>query len=375
MAIFRRTPTKPTADRTLDPSSSGPLMLSGQAEGVGTSGALRLADAYACIRALSDAAASLPLHTYRRTDQGRVRTAGRTADLLRRPAPATSTANFIGQAMAHLLIYGNAYVGKYREDGRIERLSLIPPDRVRPVMESGRLSFQVSTNGGMIVCDESDVIHVRAMSTDGLLGLSPVAQARQILTLNKSLAGHASATFENAGRLSGVLKVPNSGREQLDRLRASWETGHSGSSNAGKVAILSGEVEFTPLSMPLTDAQFLEQRKLSAVEVSRIFRLPPWVIGAETGDSLTYTNTVQQTDHFVKFSLRPWLVVIEQALTNDRDLCPGSAYCEFVLDGLLRADPKTRAEIYEKALDAETGWMRRDEVRQLENLEPENEST
>ncbi len=306
---------------------------------------------------------------------GRVRSDGRTAQLLRRPAPATSTANLVGQLVAHLLIYGNAYIGKYRENGKIERLSLIPPDRVRPVMESGQLSFQVSTDGGMVVCTEADVIHIRAMSTDGLMGLSPVAQARQILTLNKELAGHAVATFENGGRVSGVLKVPNTGKDQLDRLRASWEHGHSGASNAGKVAVLSGEISFEPLSMPLTDAQFLEQRKLSAVEVARIFRVPPWIIGAETGDSLTYSNTMEQADAFVKFALRPWLVVIEQALSNDRDLLPGQLYAEFLLDGLLRADPKTRAEIYEKALHPDTGWMTRDEVRTLENLETTNAST
>ncbi len=34
--------------------------------------ALGIADAYACIRALVDAARSLPLHTCRRTTQGRV---------------------------------------------------------------------------------------------------------------------------------------------------------------------------------------------------------------------------------------------------------------------------------------------------------------
>ena len=44
---------------------------------------------------------------------------------------------------------------------------------------------------------------------------------------------------------------------------------------------------------------------------------------------------------------------------------------QFELDGLLRADAKTRAEIYALALDPVTGWMTRDEVRRLEDLEPE----
>jgi HK97 family phage portal protein len=123
--------------------------------------------------------------------------------------------------------------------------------------------------------------------------------------------------------------------------------------------------------MPLTDAQFLEQRKLSAVEVARIFRVPNWIVGAESGDSLTYSNTTEQASAFIKFSLRPWLVLIEQALSADRDLMPANQYAEFLLDGLLRADAKTRAEIYTAALNPETGWMTREEVRRLENLETE----
>ena len=67
-------------------------------------------------------------------------------------------------------------------------------------------------------------------------------------------------------------------------------------------------------------------------------------------------------------SLRPWLVRIERAISNDADLCPGSTYVLFDLDGLLRADAKTRAETYEKAL---AGWMTRAEVRELEDLPPE----
>jgi phage portal protein BeeE len=95
------------------------------------------------------------------------------------------------------------------------------------------------------------------------------------------------------------------------------------------------------------------------------------MIGASSGDSLTYSNVEQQQLAFVTHSLRPWLVVVEQAISADQDLCPGSLYVEFLLDALLRADSKTRAEVYTAALDPITGWMRRDEVRRLENLEPE----
>jgi phage portal protein BeeE len=80
----------------------------------------------------------------------------------------------------------------------------------------------------------------------------------------------------------------------------------------------------------------------------------------------------EQARALVTYSLRPWLVRIERAISNDSDLCPGSTYVQFELDGLLRADAATRADIYTKALNAETGWLRRAEVRELEDLEPES---
>ena len=46
-------------------------------------------------------------------------------------------------------------------------------------------------------------------------------------------------------------------------------------------------------------------------------------------------------------------------------------YVKFEVDGLLRADAATRAQVYSAALDPLTGWMTRDEVGRLEDLEPE----
>jgi phage portal protein BeeE len=90
-----------------------------------------------------------------------------------------------------------------------------------------------------------------------------------------------------------------------------------------------------------------------------------------TGASLTNASVGEQNRALVTHSLRPWLVRIERAVSNDPDLCPGGTYVQFELDGLLRADAKTRAETYEKALATDTGWMTRAEVRELEDLPAE----
>jgi HK97 family phage portal protein len=215
------------------------------------------------------------------------------------------------------------------------------------------------------------------------VGLSPVRQCRTALGLSATLQEHASSFFENGARPAGILRLNRFGTpppgvasgegppvDDLQTLRNAWNAEHRGTKNAHRVAVVSGEVEFTPLSMPMDDVEFIEQRKLSAVEVARIFRVPPHIIGASSGDSLTYSTVESQALDFVKFSLRPWLVAIEQALSADRDLFGPRTYCEFLLDALLRADSATRAQVYNAALDPISGWMDRDEVRRLENLPP-----
>ncbi|MDP9377271.1 MAG: phage portal protein [Actinomycetota bacterium] len=191
-------------------------------------------------------------------------------------------------------------------------------------------------------------MHIRALSTDGIVGLSPVGQCRQALSLSQGLSHHATLFFQNAGTPSGILKLgQNALPNDIQGLADEWSRGHVGLPNAHRVALLYGDVEFQPLSMPLDDAQFLEQRKLSATEVARVFRVPPWMIGADSGDSMAYSNTGERARAFVTFSLRPWLVLIEQAITADPDLCPGPLYCEFVLDAPIapRAPTSTPARL------------------------------
>ena len=66
---------------------------------VTTSNALRVSDAYACVRVLADSISSLPLHVYRRTPAGRVPAgdSSRAVQLLNRPSPGSTGVDLISQ--------------------------------------------------------------------------------------------------------------------------------------------------------------------------------------------------------------------------------------------------------------------------------------
>ena len=174
-----------------------------------------------------------------------------------------------------------------------------------------------------------------------------------------------------------MLNLEGASQKQIDAMQEQWHNRQS--LQAGwmhSVAVLSGDAKFTPIGSNADDSQFLQQRQLSATEVARVFRVPPWMIGAASGDSLTYSNTLEQNRAFVTHSLRPWLTRIEAAFSNDPDLCPGGTFLEFDLDNLLRADAATRSEIWQRALgNGQTpGWMTVDEVREAESLPPQQEA-
>jgi len=362
----RRTLTAPTERPGLLPWSTTPLRQ------ISTSNVLQVADAYACVRVLADSISTLPLKVYRRTPAGRVPAGddSRAVQLLGRPSPGSTTVDLVSQVVTHLNVYGETFVGKYKADGEIVQLGLIHPDRVQVELRGQRVVYTLldsRTEHG-----PDDIVHIKAMSLDGLRGLSPVAQCRTALGLNENLRESSSQFFEHGSRPSGILTAPgHGGYDQLQTLANSWRIKHGGVENMHRVAVLTGDISFTPIAFNADDSQFLQQRELSTREIARVFRVPAWAVDGATGDSLTYANVQEQARALVTYSLRPWLVRIERAISNDTDLCPGNTYVQFDLDGLLRADAATRSEIYTRALAPETGWLTRPEVRELEDMPPE----
>jgi HK97 family phage portal protein len=277
--------------------------------------------------------------------------------------------------MVHLNVYGEAFVGKWREDREIVQLALLSPETIQVELRGRRIVYMLDTLKGRTEHGPDDILHIKGMSLDGLRGLSPVSQCRVALGLSSSLQQSAKSFTEQGSKPSGVLSVtgPKSD-EAARRIQAGWQARHGGVENHHKVAVVTGDIAWTPVGFSQDDAQFLQQRELSAREVARIFRVPAWVIDAPTGDSLTYANVAEQNRALATHSLRPWATRIERAISNDADLCPGGTYVQFDFDGLLRAASEQRAQQYTAALNPETGWMRRAEVRELEDLPPETES-
>jgi HK97 family phage portal protein len=77
---------------------------------------------------------------------------------------------------------------------------------------------------------------------------------------------------------------------------------------------------------------------------------------------------------FLTFTLAPWLLRWEQELSSKlftQEEIAAGFYIKHNVNALLRGDAATRSAFYTAALSGQTGWMSRDEVRALEDMNPD----
>ncbi|AER56927.1 HK97 family phage portal protein [Pseudoxanthomonas spadix BD-a59] len=368
-------PWAKTEKRDADPSwaalvNHGAVSASGQF--VDARSVESVSTAFSAVNLIAGTVASLPLHVYRRLDNGDRERASEhpLASILGARPNSVQTAFELREMMtAQCLLHGNAFA-EIRTDaaGTVAELRPIHPRDVTVVrLANGRHRYDVSTDGRVRSLLAEEVLHLRDRSDDGLVGRSRVQASRETLGGALALQAHGNRSFANSARLSGVLQT--SGiltAEQVKRLGESWRAQYAGADNVGKTAILEGGLSFSPLSMSNEDAQWLQAQQFSVEEVARLFNVPPVLLGDLR--HANFSNSVEMMRHFVTVTLRPWLTRWEQALERSLlgPIARGRYYVEHSAEGLLRGDAVNRADFYAKGISA--GWLLPSEARRLENL-------
>jgi len=348
-------------------ASSGEPVSARSAEGVAT--------VYACVSAIAETIGSLPLHVYRRGADG---TRERATDhplhalLHDAPNPWQSAVEFREMLTAHVLLRGNAYaLRRYDSEGRLTALVPIHPDAVTVSVAGGdRLVYDVSDKGGRRRYLSDEVFHLRGRSDDGIVGRSPIQVARDAVALAQVQNRFAGRLLRNNARPTGIVEVPGiANKEQLQQFREGWKSiyGPDGTDPNG-IGVLTNGAKYSSIAISNADAQFIEQMQFSVEEVARLFAVPPVIVGAQRDSN--YSASVALAQHFVTYGLRRHLVAWEQAIHRQlmTERTRRDHFAEHSLDGLLRGDPKTRADVFH--LGIADGWLTVNEVRRLENLPP-----
>jgi HK97 family phage portal protein len=350
----------------------------GQRGGMGgyvdTGRASGLATAQACIGIVTQALASVPLNLYRAgTDGGRKKAREHPLfEVLHSMSNTGMTAFEVREFLvASLLTDGNAYaLKKWNGRGQVFELHPLDPGSVTVErLESGRLRYKVTdARGRTQVHLQDDVLHIRyRLGRDGITGLSPIQLARETFNLALTQQETAGKQAGKSFRPEGALVFPNTlgGDGKGVALAALRNKIESDSSTSG-VLVLDGGADWKSFSFSSKDAEFLDSRKLTNLDICRVFNVPPTVAGIT--DNATYSNTDQESRALVVRCLAPMARRIEQAM--NAALLPAMSrrtmFIEHDLAGLLRGDMKARYEAYR--IGREWGWISPNEIRGWENL-------
>lgn len=274
-----------------------------------------------------------------------------------------SQAEFIGTTVVHMALFGNAFWKVNRGARGISNIQILHPSTVSVTVDAFN-QRTYSING--VNLNSADIVHIKLWSKPGqyeYLGEGPIQRHTQILMSALDLQHYADNWFKLAGIPTGILSTTEFLSEDvaIANKKAFVE-----SQQERSVAVLSSGLGYEAISLNPEEAQFLENQKFIARQISNMFGVPSVYLGLSMeGQGMTYTNGNEDRNKLYEDGLQQYIVRIEQALT---DLLPRGQKAKFNLTGFLRPNQLIRFQAYGLALDKR--FMTVDEVRELEGMQP-----
>lgn len=324
--------------------------------------ALNATAVMAAVTILAEDVAKLPWSVYRNPD-GEARKEAKDHylyDLLQEPNGYMDGLEFREMMQVGLILRGNAYAPIIRNArGRPVKLIPVNPDWVQLwEAPSGELFYRVTPNGLHMLAELrdlpkmipfEDMLHIRGFSSNGLLGASRIALAREAIALSIAQEQQAARWMGNGAQPSGILTTDQKlTKEAADRMADDWKKLHSGLQNAAKTAVLEQGLKFEKLTMSSSDLEFLASRRFQTEEIARIFRVPQHMMGVL--DRSTNNNIAQQAQEYVNYTLtgytNRWRAKMSQAFGLRRE----GISVEFDYRELTTADMTSRISNWRTAI-------------------------
>lgn len=330
------------------------------------------------INLISDAIGNLPMMVFRRQSEEQIKRATNAWQyslLHNQPQIKKTPFWFYSGVTRSLLTVGNAFALKMIDpaSGRVTDLKLLAQNRLNRDVDrqTGAITYTYRDERGTLYgpWPESRIIHFIGQTSEGTeeWGIGIIARHRQSLGAAIAQEAYRAYFFQNGANPGLVVEWGGMlDTDQVDEWERNWMDRHGGVKNAHRPTILPAGSKMTKVGLTLEDMAFIEMSKFAVSDVSRMFSVPPTLLGQS---DVTRPILEDQQVLLAMHGLLPWMVRIEQTLENDPDLFGLNVlYPEFLADALMRPATVERYNGYLAGRQA--GWLSINDIRRMENMPP-----
>lgn len=316
-----------------------------------TETSMQLSAVYAAVEAISNAMAALPFEPIRMLPDGskevdRKHSSYRLLNIA--PNKLMSRFTFIKTLVVNVLLNGNGYIHIIRDgSGNPIELRLLNSPNVSMFITKDGSDVYYTYGKDKTIIQSDNMIHVLGFSYDGLQGISVLSHAGNSLSTASSADKQARNFFNNGSNMSGIMQVTsNLDDGQAEQIKSGFRQALS--DDGGGIMVIGGDMEFMPISVSAADAQLLETRKFSVIEIARFFGISP--VKLFDMSATTYSNIENAQLAFLTDTVSVWCEKIENEFARKlyRPSERNFLEPEFDITALLRADMVTNAEYLSK---------------------------
>lgn len=250
---------------------------------------------------------------------------------------------------------------------RLEQL----PFETTPLRKDGNLIYRYIDRGKAEELPVEKVFHTKGFGFGGDVGLSPLAFARQTLSITLATEEAAGQTFAQGMRASGFFTGPSMKQDQRDQFTKTFIDPIIGNEAKAHYGILENGFDFKTINIPPKDAEMLMSRRFNVEEIARFMGTPPILLGhAADGQTMWGTGVEAIVNQWLTLGLDAHLNNIEKSINKRLLKAPERAkfYAEFDRDALLRNDSDARAKFISQMI--QNAQMTPNEGRRKANRHP-----
>lgn len=267
------------------------------------------------------------------------------------------------------VVFGNAYAQKVYSGDRLVGLNCLNAGQVEvELLKDGSVVYHYHHDGGVITYSSESIWHWK-MFGNGIVGLAPLAYARNAVSVGLAGDRRIGQVFKNAGKPSGVLTIDGTLKDdQRQLIRKRFKDLTEGGTDT--LMVLEASMKFQPISMNPTDIQLLDSRRFQVEDVARFMDVPSVLINDTAGTTAWGSGISEIMRGWYKRSLRNRVNSLSESMRQE--LLPAgqrqNMRVVYDFDDLLRLDKKERMESNRAGINA--GIITPNEARLGEDLPP-----